>query len=86
MAAKQWNQGPKDGQQPEAPAWMATFDSAQRLRAAGLGALLSGANLKNLALTLAAAASVAGPGLTQRRKPQLSPCTSAWDRSLSPER
>lgn len=68
MAAKQWNRRPKDGQQPEAPAWMATFESAPPLKAAGLGALLSGANLKNLALTLAAAASIAGTGLTSAQK------------------
>ena len=68
MAAKQWKKRPKDGQQPDAPAWMATVDSAPPPKAAGLGALLSGANPKNLALTLAAAASVAGTGLDSAQK------------------
>lgn len=68
MAAKQWNKRPQNDQQPEAPAWMATFDTAPPLKAAGLGALLSGVNLKNLALTLAAAASVADTGLDTAQK------------------
>jgi threonine/homoserine/homoserine lactone efflux protein len=42
---------------------MATIDTATAPRAALLGAALSGANPKNLALTLAAAASIAEAGL-----------------------
>ena len=63
MAAKQWTKRPKPGKEPEAPGWMATIDSATPPRAALLGAALSGANPKNLALTLAAAASIAEAGL-----------------------
>ena len=63
MAAKQWGKRPKDGQAPEMPGWMATIDAATPARAAALGAALSGANPKNLALTLAAAASIAEGGL-----------------------
>ena len=63
MAAKQWTKRPKPGQEPETPSWMATIDSATPGRAALLGAALSGANPKNLALTLAAAASIAEAGL-----------------------
>lgn len=65
MAANQWKKRPKDGQEPEAPKWMATIDTATPSKAAVLGAGLSGANPKNLALTLAAAASVAEAGLDQ---------------------
>ncbi len=63
MAAKQWGKRPKDGREPETPAWMATIDTATPAKAAVLGATLSGANPKNLALTLAAAASIAEAGL-----------------------
>ena len=65
MAAKQWRKRPKQGEEPETPSWMATIDTATPPRAALLGAALSGANPKNLALTLAAAASIAEAGLDQ---------------------
>jgi threonine/homoserine/homoserine lactone efflux protein len=63
MAANQWKKRPKDGQETDTPSWMATIDTAAPSRAAVLGAALSGANPKNLALTLAAAASIAEAGL-----------------------
>jgi threonine/homoserine/homoserine lactone efflux protein len=59
MAAQQWTKRPRPGKEAETPGWMATIDSATPARAALLGAALSGANPKNLALTLAAAASIA---------------------------
>lgn len=66
MAAKQWTKRPKPGKEPETPSWMATIDSAAPARATLLGAALSGANPKNLALTLTAAASIAEAGLDTR--------------------
>ena len=63
MAAKQWTKRPKPGKEPETPGWMATIDTATPPRAIVLGAALSGANPKNLALTLAASASIAEAGL-----------------------
>jgi threonine/homoserine/homoserine lactone efflux protein len=63
MAAKQWTKRPKPGGEPEMPNWMATIDTATPSRALLLGAALSGANPKNLALTLAASASLAEAGL-----------------------
>jgi threonine/homoserine/homoserine lactone efflux protein len=63
MAARQWTKRPKRGEEAETPSWMATIDSATPARAALLGAALSGANPKNLALTLTAAASIAAAGL-----------------------
>ena len=63
MAAKQWTKRPRPGREPEVPGWMATIDSATPPRAALLGMALSGANPKNLALTLTAAASIAEAGL-----------------------
>jgi len=63
MAAQQWRKRPKDGRSLEAPKWMATVDAVTPLRAAVLGVALSAANPKNLALTLAAGASIAEAGL-----------------------
>lgn len=63
MAARQWAKRPKPGEEPDAPSWMATIDAATAPRAVLLGAALSGANPKNLALTLAASASIAEAGL-----------------------
>lgn len=68
MAARQWRKRPKHGQEPKAPGWMATIDTAPPSKALVLGALLSGANPKNLALTLAASASIAGAGLDSAQK------------------
>lgn len=66
MAAKQWRKRPKDGAPPDEPKWMSTIDSLRPARAFVLGVALSGANPKNLALTLAAAASIAQADLGQK--------------------
>ncbi len=66
MAVQQWRKRPKAGGSPEMPKWMATIDSATPGRAFVLGIALSGANPKNLALTVAAAASIAQAGLDGR--------------------
>jgi threonine/homoserine/homoserine lactone efflux protein len=63
MAAKQWASRPKDGQEAEMPKWMATIDTFTPVKSLALGALLSGLNPKNLALTAAAAAIIAQAGL-----------------------
>jgi threonine/homoserine/homoserine lactone efflux protein len=63
MAANQWRKRPKDGREPSMPEWMTTIGTATASKAAVLGATLSGANPKNLALTLAAAASIAEAAL-----------------------
>ena len=64
MAAMQWRQRPKPGVAPTLPRWMAAIDKISPLASAGLGALLSGANPKNLALTVAASATIAQAGLS----------------------
>ena len=64
MAAKQWRSRPKRGEEAVMPKWMATIDSFSEGKSFGLGLLLSGANPKNLALTLAAAGSIAQSGLS----------------------
>lgn len=63
MALKQWQGRPKAGETPPRPKWMATIDQFTPGRSFLFGALLSGVNPKNLALTVAAAASIAQAGL-----------------------
>lgn len=62
-AFRQWKKRPKPGEEPQMPKWMSTIDSFTVPKAAGMAALLSGVNPKNLALSLAAALAVAEAGL-----------------------
>jgi threonine/homoserine/homoserine lactone efflux protein len=64
LAFRNWQKRPKAGEQAEMPKWMATIDSVQPSRALVLGALLSGANPKNLLLNVAAAGTIAAAALT----------------------
>jgi threonine/homoserine/homoserine lactone efflux protein len=64
MALGQWRKRPKRGETPVMPKWMDTIDRLSPVKTLGLGVLLSGANPKNLALTAAAAASIAQEGLS----------------------
>jgi hypothetical protein len=59
IAVKQWKGRPKPGAEPKTPKWMAAIESFTPVKALGLAALLSGVNPKNLALTLAAAVTIA---------------------------
>ncbi len=63
LALKQWRSRPRPGAEAAVPKWMAAVDSLTAGRSFLLGAALSGINPKNLALTLAAAASIAQAGL-----------------------
>jgi hypothetical protein len=63
LAVRQWRARPAPGAAPEMPKWMAGLDQLKPGGALGLGALLSGVNPKNAALTIAAAATIAGAGL-----------------------
>jgi threonine/homoserine/homoserine lactone efflux protein len=63
MAARQWTKRPGKGQEPKQPPWMATVEGATPRRTLVLGLALAGANPKNLALTLAASASISRAGL-----------------------
>ena len=64
LAFGQWRKRPQPGHEPEMPKWMAAIDTFKPAASFGLGAALSGVNPKNLALTLAAAASIAQAGLS----------------------
>ena len=63
MAWKQWRARPKPGVEQATPKWMAAIDRFTAGKSFGFGAVLAGANPKNLALTLAAATSIAKAGL-----------------------
>lgn len=64
LAAKQWKSRPASGEEAEMPKWMTTIDGFTPAKSLVLGAALSGINPKNLALTAAAAASIAQAGLS----------------------
>ena len=64
MAMRQWRKRPKPGEEAPMPTWLAAIDRFTVGKSLGLGALLSGVNPKNLALTAAAAASIAQAGLS----------------------
>jgi Sap, sulfolipid-1-addressing protein len=59
LALKQWLSRPRAGHEAKTPAWMATIDSVTPGKAAGLSALLSAANPKNLALIVGGSVSIA---------------------------
>jgi threonine/homoserine/homoserine lactone efflux protein len=63
MAVGQWRKRPRAGAEPEMPKWMQAVDQFTVGKSLGLGVVLSAANPKNLALTLAAAATIAQAGL-----------------------
>ncbi|NGO74167.1 GAP family protein [Streptomyces sp. YC504] len=59
MGVKQWKGRPKEGEEHQLPGWMRAIDTFTPGKAAGLAALLSGANPKNLVLAVGGAASIA---------------------------
>jgi threonine/homoserine/homoserine lactone efflux protein len=63
VGVKQWRGRPREGEAPATPKWMAALDTFTPVKAAGLGALLSGLNPKNTLLTIAGAAAIAGTGI-----------------------
>jgi threonine/homoserine/homoserine lactone efflux protein len=63
MAAAQWQKRPKKGEEPTMPKWMETIDTFTPAKSLAFGAALSAVNPKNLALTIAAAGSIAQAGL-----------------------
>jgi threonine/homoserine/homoserine lactone efflux protein len=64
FAVKQWRGRPRGSDEPSTPKWMASIDTLGTGKAFGLGALLAAANPKNAPLTVAAAASIAGTGVS----------------------
>ncbi|MEZ5169464.1 MAG: GAP family protein [Acidimicrobiia bacterium] len=64
LAARRWRNRPRGDESPDTPAWMDTLDHVGPGRSLVLGAALSGINPKNLALTIAAATTIASVGLS----------------------
>ncbi|HEV7648496.1 MAG TPA: GAP family protein [Actinophytocola sp.] len=64
LAFRQWRARPKPGEHAALPGWMAKIDEVTPVKAVGLGFLLSAVNPKNLAMSAAAGAVVAGGGLS----------------------
>ena len=64
LAARGWRSRPQSGEEPPLPRWMASLDTITPPKSAGLAALLSGINPKNLALNLAAMSIIASAGLS----------------------
>ena len=62
LAARQWRGRPRDGRQPELPAWMKSVDTFTPSKSAGIGALLSAVSPKNLLLVVGAAAAISQTG------------------------
>jgi threonine/homoserine/homoserine lactone efflux protein len=63
LAARTWRGRPRDGETEPPPKWMSSMDTLTVARGLEFGALLSSVNPKNLALTAAAASSIAGADL-----------------------
>jgi hypothetical protein len=63
VAVRQWHGRPRPGQEVEAPKWMGSVERFSPGKALGAGAVLSGANPKNLLLAIGAAAAIAQTGI-----------------------
>jgi threonine/homoserine/homoserine lactone efflux protein len=64
LGFRQWGARPAAGQTAAMPKWMEAIDQFNAVRSFGIGFLLAGVNPKNLMLTVAAAATIAGAGLS----------------------
>jgi len=62
LALGQWHKRPQAGQPAQLPGWMQTLDGFTPAKSLALGAALSAVKPKNLALTVAAAGSIAQAG------------------------
>jgi threonine/homoserine/homoserine lactone efflux protein len=63
LAIGQWRKRPRRGEDAPLPTWVTKVDGFTPAKSLAAGALLSGVNPKNLALTLAAAGAIAVDGL-----------------------
>lgn len=64
LGFRQWKSRPKQGQPAAMPKWMESIDQFTPPKALGLGLVFSAVNPKNLGLTISAAASIGGAGLS----------------------
>jgi hypothetical protein len=63
VALKEWRGRPHEGDEAATPKWMGAIDSFSPPKAAGAGAVLAGANPKNLLLAIGGAAAIAQTGI-----------------------
>jgi Sap, sulfolipid-1-addressing protein len=63
VALKQWRARPQGDDDPPTPKWMGAIEGFTPPKAAGAGAVLAGANPKNLLLAVGAAAAIAQTGI-----------------------
>jgi hypothetical protein len=63
IAVREFRNRPRGDAEPQMPKWMATIDKTTPVTAAGLAAVLSGANPKNLLLAVGGAAAIAQTGI-----------------------
>lgn len=63
IALRQWRGRPHDGETAPTPKWMGAIEQFSPAKALGAGAVLAGANPKNLLLAVAAAAAIAQTGV-----------------------
>ena len=64
IGIRSWRGRPRGDDEPPMPTWMSAIDQFTAGKSLGLGFLLAALNPKNLTLTLAAATSIAGAGLS----------------------
>jgi threonine/homoserine/homoserine lactone efflux protein len=64
LAVKSWRGRPEPGTDAALPGWMSAVDGFTPMRSFAIGAALSGLNPKNLALTMAASATIAEYGVS----------------------
>jgi threonine/homoserine/homoserine lactone efflux protein len=64
LAVRAWRTRPRAGQEAPMPKWMQAIDTFTTGKSLGFGVLLSGVNPKNLALTIAAGATIAQTGIS----------------------
>jgi hypothetical protein len=63
IAQRQWRGRPQDGDEAPTPKWMGAIEGFTPAKAAAAGAVLAGANPKNLLLAIGAAAAIAQTGI-----------------------
>lgn len=64
LAVKAWRSRPEPGTEAALPGWMSAVDRFTPMRSFAIGATLSGLNPKNVALTMAASATIAQYGVS----------------------
>jgi len=81
VAARQWRGRQRGAGEARLPGWVQAIDTFSVPRAAGVAAMLSGVNPKNLLLTAAAAAAIAQTGASTGDQAVALAYSSCWQPS-----